>query len=152
MAPVAGRAGRKNRQGMVLIQTFNPSHPVLQYVISNDYKGMYENQINDRKRFKYPPFYRLIHLTIKHTDNLTAIKASESLATMLRKSFAARILGPETPPIGRLKNFYLRSIYIKLEKGINLIASKEHIISCIRLLNEQADFKSVRVVVDVDPV
>lgn len=152
MAQVAGRAGRKNRQGMVLIQTYNPSHPVIQYVIGNDYKGMYESQINDRKRFKYPPFYRLIHLTIKHTDNFTAIKAADVLASMLRKSFQSRILGPDSPPISRLKNFYLRSIYIKLEKGINLAASKEHILDCIRLLNEQADFKSVRVVVDVDPV
>lgn len=152
MAQVAGRAGRKNRQGMVLIQTFNPTHPVIQYVIGNDYKGMYENQIADRKRFKYPPFYRLIHLTIKHTDHLIATKAADSMAAMLRKSFASRILGPESPPIGRLKNFYLRSIYIKLEKGVNLPASKEYIVSCIRLLNAQADFKSVRVVVDVDPV
>lgn len=152
MAQVAGRAGRKNRQGMVLIQTYNPAHPVIQYVIGNDYKGMYESQINDRKRFKYPPFYKLIHLTIKHTDNLTAIKAGDVMATMLRKSFQSRILGPDAPPISRLKNFYLRSIYIKLEKGINLTASKEHIQDCIRLLNEQADFKSVRVVVDVDPV
>jgi primosomal protein N' (replication factor Y) len=152
MAQVAGRAGRKNRQGKVLIQAYNTSHPILGMVLEHDYKAMFKGQLSERERFNYPPFCRLVQLSLRHTDADLVNKASDELAKKLRKLFGKRVLGPEYPMVSRIRNQYLKNILLKFEKGISLPKAKEEIRNAITKLNALPDYKSVRVVTDVDPM
>ncbi|NVO20104.1 MAG: primosomal protein N' [Bacteroidetes bacterium] len=152
MAQVAGRSGRKNKQGKVMIQAFNPKHEIIKFVIHNDYQGMYNQQLSEREKFKYPPYYRLIQLTLKNVHQEELNKASAELAKTLRNAFGKRVLGPEFPQVSRIRNLYLKNILIKLEKGVNLLKTKELILSAISKMNSQPDFRQVRVIIDVDPL
>ncbi|MBK7028393.1 MAG: primosomal protein N' [Bacteroidales bacterium] len=151
MAQVAGRSGRKQKQGKVLIQAFNAKHAILQLVINNDYPSMYHQQILEREKFKYPPYYRLIRLTLKHADNDVLNSAAAELAKILKGKFGKRILGPEYPQVSRIRNLYLKNIMIKLEKGVNLPKVKEDIFSAIQKLYTSHIHSPVRVIIDVDP-
>ena len=116
MAQVAGRAGRKNRQGKVIIQTSTVNHPVIQFVMANDYISFYNYVLHERHKFRYPPYYRLIEITLKHKDSSLLNEAASELAKVLRNKFGRRILGPEYPSVSRIKNEYLKKILFKLEK------------------------------------
>jgi len=152
MAQVAGRAGRKNKQGKVLIQAFNPKHTILELVIRNNYKDLYQQQLAEREKFKYPPFYRLIRITLKHAQQELLNEASLELARLLKTKFGKRVLGPEYPQVSRIRNLYLKNILIKLERGVNLPKVKEDIFSVIDTLHANHLHSPVRVVIDVDPV
>ncbi len=152
MAQVAGRAGRKNRQGKVLIQAYNPSHPILGMVLQHNYEAMYQSQLLERERFNYPPFCRIVQLSLRHVDADLVNKASDELAKRLKKLFGKRVLGPEYPVVSRIRNQYLKNILLKFEKGIPLPQAKDEIRNAIIKLNALPDFKSVRVVIDVDPM
>ncbi len=152
MAQVAGRAGRKNRQGLVLIQAFNPSHPILGMVLQHDYEAMYQSQLIERERFNYPPFCRIVQLSVRHVDANLINKAADELAKRLRALFGKRVLGPEYPTVSRIRNQYLKNILIKFEKGIPLPKAKDEIRNAIMKLNSHPDYKPVRVVIDVDPM
>jgi len=152
MAQVAGRAGRKNRQGLVLIQAFNPSHPILGMVLQHDYEAMYQSQLIERERFNYPPFCRIVQLSVRHVDANLINKAADELAKRLRALFGKRVLGPEYPTVSRTRNQYLKNILIKFEKGIPLPKAKDEIRNAIMKLNSHPDYKPVRVVIDVDPM
>ncbi len=151
MSQVSGRAGRKSKRGKVIIQTFNPYHSVIRNVIDHDYLAMYNSQILERRNFKYPPFYRLIQLQLKHKDPRILNEAARELAIMLRQILGNRILGPEYPMVSRIRNLYLKNILIKLEKP-ELKKHKAQISKTIDTFRGQAAFKSIRVAVDVDPV
>jgi primosomal protein N' (replication factor Y) len=117
MAQVSGRAGRKNKRGKVIIQTNNPEHPIIQQVVKNDYMGMYTEQIEERKKFHYPPFTRLIEITLsqKSQDDLDAV--SPDLAVELKKRFGEeRVLGPEYPIVAKVNNYFIKTILLKVEK------------------------------------
>jgi primosomal protein N' (replication factor Y) (superfamily II helicase) len=152
MAQVAGRAGRKNTQGKVLVQAFNPSHPMIHFVMSHDYEGMYQQQIQEREKFKYPPFYRLIQLTLKHPQQEVLNEGAFDLARDLRKRFGKRVLGPEYPIVSRIRNLFLKNILIKIERDVNLMKTKQQIMESIDLLHAGKAFSQLRVVIDVDPV
>jgi len=152
MAQVAGRAGRKNKQGKVLIQAFNPAHPILDMVLHHNYEAMYQSQLVERERFNYPPFCRIVQLSVRHVDANLLNKAADELAKRLRALFGKRVLGPEYPTVSRIRNQYLKNILIKFEKGIPLPKAKDEIKNAIMKLNALPDFKSVRVVIDVDPM
>lgn len=152
MAQVAGRSGRKGTQGKVLIQAFNNTHPVIQNVINHDYLALYNSQIEERKKFKYPPFYRLIQLTVKHASQDSLNKAAAELTSLLKKSFGSRVLGPEYPQVGRIRNLYLKNIMIKIEKGVNLEKVKTQIMEAITTMNKKRMSSQARVIVDVDPM
>jgi len=152
MAQVSGRAGRKNNRGKVIIQSFNPHHSVIQDVMNNDYEAMYQHQILERRNFKYPPFYRLINLSLKHKESLLLNEGSRELAMMLREKLGSRILGPEYPLVSRIKNYYIKNILIKLEKSENLGNYKMEIGKIIDTFHTLGKFKSIRVIIDVDPV
>lgn len=152
IAQVSGRAGRKYKRGKVVIQSYNPYHSVIQYAMQNNYQAMYESQILERKNFKYPPFYRLIKLTLKHKDSDIVNDASKELAGMLRKIFEKRVLGPEFPIVSRIKNFYLKNILLKFEKDTSIISMKSMLSDQLNLFSQNDKFKSVRVVIDVDPI
>lgn len=151
MAQVSGRAGRKSKRGKVIIQTYHPNHWVIEKVIANDYWAMYSNEVLQRRNFHYPPFHRLISLTLRHRDNNIVYHASRALTEQLKGTFKHRVLGPEPPLIGRIKNQYLMKIMLKLERNKSMKKMKEALQDHIdEFLKDQA-FKGIRVTIDVDP-
>ncbi len=152
IAQVSGRAGRRNKRGKVIIQTYNPEHSVIQYVMANDYEAMYQSQILERRNFKYPPFYRIVKLTLQHKEEEALNTAASELARILRISFGKRILGPEFPSVGRVRNNYLKNILIKFERSANLAAMKDKLRSICTEFVTTPEFKQIRIIIDVDPV
>ena len=152
MAQVAGRAGRRNKQGLVLIQAYNPSHHVLSMVLEHNYEALYQSQLAERERFNYPPFCRIVQLSLRHVDANVINQAADELAKKLRSLFGKRVLGPEYPSVSRIRNQYLKNILIKFEKGIALPKAKDEVRNAIVKLNALPEYKAVRVVIDVDPM
>jgi primosomal protein N' (replication factor Y) (superfamily II helicase) len=151
MAQVSGRAGRKNNRGMVIIQTADDGHPIIDQVMRNDFLGMYESQLEERKRFQYPPFCRLIEITLKHRDKEVLDKAAEFLVLHLKQLTSEKILGPEYPLVSRIQNLNLKQLLIKIEKSRSLPAVKKLVAFQLAELSEHPMFRSVIPVVDVDP-
>ena len=149
---VSGRAGRAGKRGQVIIQASKPQHQMLQFVITNDYAGMYASELAEREKFKYPPFYRLIRLTLKHKSKDTAHFAAKELAGYLNKIFGKRVLGPEIPVVARVQNYYLENIWLKIEKQANLQKAKALLSEAINNVRQLPDYKSLQVVADVDPM
>lgn len=151
LTQVAGRAGRRGTQGKVLIQTNNPTQKILKQIIENDYEDLYQDEIKEREDFQYPPFTRIIKITLKHIDQPNAEKAAKALALQLiEKLGTQRVLGPEKPLVERVRNQYLFEILIKLEKAINLKGAKTFIAEQVQNIELSKDFKGVGIVVDVD--
>ena len=151
MAQVSGRAGRKKKMGKVLIQTSNPEHPVIKMVVNNDYKSLFNLQISERKKFNYPPFYRLIEITLKHKNQLLIENAAQDLARDLIAVFNTRVLGPESPPIPKMHNLYQKRILLKLEKQLNMKKSKEIILNSVQNLLSKENYRTIQVINNVDP-
>lgn len=151
---VSGRAGRKGKPGSVIIQTRDPLQPIFRKVRNNDYQSLYEHEIEERMRFGYPPFMRMIRVTVKHADE----QVSENAAIVLAKDLTDRlgkqqVLGPEVPYIFKIRNLFLQEIHIKLPReNTNLKAAKAQLAQAIFNLKLLPDFKGVKVVADVDPV
>ncbi|MFZ4740325.1 MAG: replication restart helicase PriA [Bacteroidales bacterium] len=152
MAQVSGRAGRKGERGKVIIQTYNPHHEVIKNVISTDYLAMFNSQIYERKTFKYPPYYRLIKITLKHKEAELLNKATAEFAFMLRKSFDKRVLGPEFPMVSKIKNLFLKDILLKIEKEINLKQAKEQLKYIVESFKKTSKYLQIRINIDVDPL
>ncbi|WP_044404028.1 primosomal protein N' [Lacinutrix sp. Hel_I_90] len=150
MLQVSGRAGRTEKRGKVLIQTYNPYHKIVQQVSTNDYKGMFEEQLQERYNFKYPPFYRLIKITFKHKDYNKVELASDWFAKSLRQVFKANILGPEYPPISRIRNQYHKNVLIKIPQAQSLGKTKAAIKKINSSFEAVKDFRAVRVIINVD--
>ena len=152
MSQVAGRSGRKGTRGKVIIQTYDQNHEILNQVKHHDYKSMYNKQLNERRIFKYPPFCRLISINIQHKNQNKLEVLSIKLATSLRKSFGNRVLGPESPNINRIRNFYHKNILLKIEDGTSIKNAKQILIEYINRYKEVKDFKSARINLDIDPL
>ncbi len=152
MSQVAGRAGRKNKRGTVIIQTHNPTHSIILEVIENNYVGMYTNQLLDRKNFNYPPYYRLIEMTVIHKDLDLVNDASKYIADKLKKHFGKRVLGPEFPMISRIRNLFHKTILIKIERESSVMQVKIIIVEELVKFKGKSEYKSVRVNMDVDPM
>jgi primosomal protein N' (replication factor Y) (superfamily II helicase) len=151
MAQVSGRAGRKFKRGLVIIQTSTPDHPVIAQVLRHDYAAMYEKQIEERKLFRYPPFYKMIQITLKHRDVTVLNDAVREMAQEMRAVFGDRVLGPVVPAISRIQNMFIRQIIFKIENEVSLVKAKEYLTNIsVRTLSKPA-FKSVRISHDVDP-
>ena len=151
IAQVSGRAGRTEKQGKVLVQTYNPYHQILQQVSANKYDDMYGEQVEERRSFKYPPFYRLIRITLKHRDYQKIEDSSIWLAKALRQTLGAdAVLGPETPSIARIRNQYRRNILVKIHRRQNLSETKKAITRVVTSFNAISPYRSVRLVIDVD--
>jgi len=153
MAQVSGRAGRKKKRGKVIVQAFNTHHPIIERVVTNDYIGMYNDQIEERKNFLYPPFTRLIEITLSHRnqDDLDAL--SPTLADELKKRFGAdRVLGPEYPVINRVQNFYQKKILLKIERDKYSLKMKEMVFDSVNIfLKKGKEYAKTRIKIDVDP-
>jgi primosomal protein N' (replication factor Y) (superfamily II helicase) len=151
MAQVSGRAGRNQKRGKVIIQAYNPLHSVIRQVIENDYEGMYESQIVERKNFHYPPFIRLIQLTLQHRESENLNQGAASLAAMLRKVFPKKVLGPEYPLVARVRNMYLKNILVKMDRNPQLPEARKALLETVETFRESPEGKSVRVIINVDP-
>lgn len=153
MEQVSGRAGRKNQRGKVMIQAVNVKHPVIEFVKQHNYLAFYEYELTGRKDFFYPPFSRIVLLTLKHKDKNVLDAAAEKLASLLRQSLHDYVDGPASPVVGRLRNLYLMNILLKLPKEPGMSAAYKKVIrNDINLLLSEKQFKSVDVIADVDPV
>ena len=153
LTQVSGRAGRRGgRRGRVLIQTNNPQQLILQKIIDNDYKGLYDEEIQERQNFNYPPFSRLIKLTVRHPEQHISRQAAERLAAELTDTLgSSRVLGPEQPLIERIRNQFLYAILIKIERGpVNMKAVKEFIRDRINDILTDKGLRQVSIVADVD--
>ena len=152
LTQVSGRAGRKNIKGKVIIQSFTPDHWVIKKVIDNDYLGMYNQELLERKEFKYPPFYRLIKLVIVHRDKDIVDLASDIFVKMLAPKMLDKILGPEYPSVPRIRNLYSKVITLKIQRELALKEVREFLQTQIIVLNNDKRFKSVRIKIDVNPI
>lgn len=151
MAQVSGRAGRKHKRGLVIIQTSTPQHPVITQVLHHDYQTMYELQSTERQQFKYPPYYRMIQITLKHRDAAVVNRVAKEMAAEMKAVFGNRVLGPVIPAISRIQNLFIRQILFKIETEASLQTAKNYLQDIMqRMLSKQA-FKSVRISFDVDP-
>ncbi len=153
LAQVSGRAGRKNKRGKVVVQAYNVHHPVIARVMTNDYIGMYSDQIEERKNFAYPPFTRLIEITLSHKSQMDLDAMSPALADSLKKRFGAdRVLGPEYPVVTRVQNFFQKKILLKIEREKYSLQMKNMVTDSINeFLKKGKDFAKTRIKIDVDP-
>jgi primosomal protein N' (replication factor Y) len=152
MAQVSGRAGRKNKQGKVIIQTFDTENIIINQVINNNYELMFNHQLNERRQFFYPPFSRLIKVTIKHRDKNILKKVSYELAELLKTIPDCKILGPTTPPIIRIQNYFIKNIMIKIKKTNHTAKTKNRIEQTIESINSKKGYKATIIIIDVDPM
>ncbi len=150
MLQVSGRAGRTEERGKVLIQTYNPYHNILQQVSTNNYIDMFNEQMNDRYNYKYPPIYKQIKITLKHKDYNTVDAASIWFAKSLRQVFSEHVLGPESPPISRIRNQFHKNILVKIPKKQSLFKTKEAIIKINNSFLSIKGFRSVKLILNVD--
>ena len=152
LSQVSGRAGRREKQGKVIIQAYDVTHRVLDQVIRNDYNGMFDTEILERRNFNYPPLYRIIQLDVKHKDvNRLAVIALK-LSHILKQQLGERILGPQAPLIGRIRNYYIETILIKVEKdGISIHKVKEMLKQTLSVFEADPSNKGIYIQTDVDP-
>ena len=150
MMQVSGRAGRSEKKGKVVIQTYNPYHNTIQQVLGNDYVGMYKEQIYERQNFKYPPFFRLVKLTLKHRDFDKLKEGSMWLYNVLSQNLDMPVLGPEEPAINRIRNEYIRTIMVKIPVQKHLGNTKKNIAKVLMSFETVPQYRSIKVKVDVD--
>jgi primosomal protein N' (replication factor Y) len=150
MTQVAGRSGRASKRGKVLVQTYNPEHNIIKQVVENDYFSMYQEQLYERQIYKYPPFFRLIKLTLKHRDFDKLKLGSMWLFEVLSQNLQMPVLGPEEPPIGRIRNEYIKTIMIKIPQQISIGATKKSIQRILNSFEAVAQYRSIKVAINVD--
>lgn len=152
MAQVSGRAGRKGKQGLVILQTKNPELPVIQQVVNNSYTAFYKSQLEERTAFHYPPFFHLIYIYIKHRNNDIVESASMELGSRIREIFGNRVLGPDKPTVARIKTLHIRKIMLKLENGIDYKLAKQYLRSIRDTMMKEKRYGALTIYFDVDPL
>ena len=152
MAQVAGRAGRKNKQGRVVLQTKSIDHPIIVQVMNNDYEQMVDGQLAERQMFRYPPYYRLVYVYLKHKNEATLEQMADVMAGKLRSVFGSRVLGPDKPPVGRIQTLFIKKIVLKIEYNAPMSRARELLLQVQREMIEDERFKSLIVYYDVDPM
>lgn len=151
MTQVSGRAGRHGHQGKVIIQTFNPWHQAIRDVIDHDYIRMYDGQIADRRVFCYPPYYRLIHITLRHRDEQVLSDAAARLAALMRGTFGNRVVGPGFPNVKRVRGLFIKNIMIRFERGEAIAESKEILRQMAESVSNDHQYRPIMIHFDVDP-
>ena len=152
MSQVSGRAGRKGRRGLVILQTKSPQLPLIQQVVTNDYTGFYLLQIAERQQFHYPPYYRLIYVYLKHRQDGLVEQAGLELGRILRQWFSARVLGPDKPGVAKVKSLAIRKIVLKLEPGLNMSEVRRYLLLTRQQLLQDKRYATLQVYFDVDPL
>lgn len=148
---VSGRAGRREEKGLVEIQTYTPAHPVFRYLINHDYRGFYEHELEERRRYHYPPFTRIIYVYLKHRDRATVVRAADELTARLRLVFGQRVFGPDKPPVERVNLMYIRRVMLKVETTASMQRVKELLRETYVQLMTLDGMKQLSVYYDVDP-
>lgn len=152
MSQVAGRAGRRGQQGLVVLQTRQPHLPVIQQVMGNDYRGMYENQMAERKMFGYPPYVRIIDIYLKHRDETLCEAAAIALAGLLRPHFGKHLLGPDKPAVGRIQLLHIRKMVLKVTPDLPASGVRRTLQAARISMLAMPQFKNVGLYFDVDPL
>lgn len=152
MAQVAGRAGRKNKQGLVVLQTKSPELPIIRQVMANAYLQLYQEQLEERSLFHYPPFYRLIYVYLKHRKEEVLELAAAMMASYLRSGLGERVLGPDRPPVSRIQTLFIKKIVIKVEQSASMAKVRNYLFQVQRSVVEDERFRSLIVYYDVDPM
>ena len=152
MAQVSGRAGRKGKQGLVILQTKSPNVPIIQQVVHNDYAGFYRSLIAERQQFNYPPYRRLIYVYLKHRSDGVVETAGIEMASRLRQWFSSRVIGPDKPSIAKVKSLSIRKLIIKLELGINMAEVRKYLALAQQQMLQDKRYSSLQIYYDVDPL
>lgn len=152
MAQVSGRAGRKGKRGKVILQTKSPTLPVISQVVHNDYAGFYQDLLEERRAFHYPPFYHLVYVFLKHKHEQVCHQASMELGQTLRSWFGDRVLGPDKPAVAKVKTMNIRKIVIKLENGINQAKVREYLKYAQEQMSKDPRYGALQIYYDVDPM
>ncbi|TDE05455.1 replication restart helicase PriA [Flavobacterium hiemivividum] len=150
MTQVSGRSGRSEKQGKVIIQTYNPEHNTIQQVTRNDYAAMYKEQLYDRQIYKYPPYFRIIKITLKHRDFDKLKEGSMWLYQVISQNLTIPVLGPEEPAINRIRNEYIRTIIIKIPTSISIISTKNTVQKMLNSFDSVAQYRAIKVSINVD--
>jgi len=149
---VAGRAGRRSSRGLVILQTRSPQLPLISQVIHSDYAALYRDQLEERRAFSYPPFCRLIYIYLKHKDVRILDAMARDAAALMRQIFGTRVLGPDEPPVGRVQQFYIRKLMLKLELTASADEARRRLRQLQTYLLSLPHYKSALVYYDVDPL
>jgi len=151
LVQVAGRAGRSEKPGNVLVQTFQPKHPVISQVLQNDYALLLEQQLKERMQFRYPPFCRMIRITLKNKSFQTVNTAADWFTNVLKQTLAIVVLGPMFPPVSRIRNLYHKEILLKIEPDQSVAHTKKQLFKIQQSFESISSFRSTRISIDVDP-
>lgn len=152
MSQVSGRAGRKGRRGLVILQTKSPDLPIIHQVVRNDFQSLYSNMCAERQAFRYPPYHRLIYVYLKHKRDAVVETASIELGSRLRQWFGGRVLGPDKPSVARVKALSIRKIVLKLEVGINMTKVRQYLMMAQQQMMQDSRYSSLLIYFDVDPL
>jgi primosomal protein N' (replication factor Y) len=150
MTQVSGRSGRSEKQGKVIIQTYNPEHNTIQQVTRNDYVGMYKEQLYDRQIYKYPPYFRIVKITLKHRDFDKLKEGAMWLYQVISQNLSIPVLGPEEPAINRIRNEYIRTIIIKIPTSISIVSTKNMVQKMLNSFDSVAQYRAIKVSINVD--
>jgi primosomal protein N' (replication factor Y) len=151
MEQVSGRAGRRNKLGKVIVQTSDPANKIIRLVLRHDYEGLYKLQAEERQIFNYPPYCRMIRITLKHKDRTSLNQYSGILGDDLKITFGKRVLGPEFPVISQVQLWFIKTLLIKIEKEKPLAKAKEMILESVARLEKKKGAGALKIAIDVDP-
>ena len=152
MAQVSGRAGRKDKRGLVILQTKSPDLPLIGQVIRNNYTAFYRSQIVERQQFRYPPYYRLVYVYLKHRQNAVVEAAGTEMGTRLRRWFFGRVLGPDKPGISKVKSLSIRKIVLKFEPGLNMAEVRKYLALAQQQMLQDKRYSTLQIYFDIDPL
>ncbi|ADY52310.1 primosomal protein N' [Pseudopedobacter saltans DSM 12145] len=152
LSQVAGRAGRRDKQGKVLIQTYDTKNRIIQQVVKNDFEGMFLDELRERKHFSYPPYFRIIQIDIKHKDFNKNLQIAEKFAQSIRQGLGKAVIGPQIPLIGRIRNYYIQTVLVKIDlENQSIYKVKEFLKNEISGFEANKDYKGAFIVANVDP-
>jgi len=151
ISQVSGRAGRRKKRGKVIIQTMDPDHPVIRYIFDNDYESLYQEQMEERQLFGYPPFRRMIRISFRHRIPSILDGATDIAGKELKRIFFSRVYGPQYPPVRKVQNTFIKQIILKIEREASYEKARELLKEVLDTISGNEVYKSIRISIDVDP-
>ena len=152
MSQVSGRAGRKGKRGLVILQTKSPELPLIDQIVRNDYQAFYKSVIAERQQFHYPPYYRLINVFLKHRYDNVVDTAALELGSQLRQWFGSRVLGPDKPAVAKIKSLSIRKLVLKLEPSLNMSEVRRYLALAQQQMLQDKRYSSLQIYYDIDPL
>ena len=152
MSQVSGRAGRKGKRGLVILQTKSPDLPLIDQIVRNDYQAFYKSVIAERQQFHYPPYYRLINVFLKHRYDNVVDTAALEIGSQLRQWFGSRVLGPDKPAVAKIKSLSIRKLVLKLEPSLNMSEVRRYLALAQQQMLQDKRYSSLQIYYDIDPL